>query len=170
MREGAKAAVADQDVAGLQVGVHLSDTGQVVRAQGRRGDVVKETMKVAREVGAEELHVSADWSAYARRREQRLATACAEERIGFTAHPGITIVEPGAVTPTGGDHFRVFSPYHRAWSQVGERQQRGAPRKLTVPSDLNAGRLPATDSLTDGELSPAKSPGWGARILQRPRE
>ena len=106
----------------------------------RRGDVVRETMKVAAECGAEELHVAADWSAYARRREERLAEACEEERIEFTTHPGITIVEPGAVTPTGGDHFRVFSPYHRAWSQVGRREVHGAPRKLRVPSDLNAGR------------------------------
>ena len=39
-----------------------------------------------------------------------------------TAHPGVTILEPGAVTPTGGDHFKVFSPYHRAWSEAPWRE------------------------------------------------
>jgi deoxyribodipyrimidine photo-lyase len=125
----------------------------------RRGDVVEETMKVAAESDATELHVSADWSAYARGRERRLAEACEGERIEFTAHPGITIVEPGAVTPTGGDHFKVFSPFHRAWSGVPRRQIQGAPRRLSVPSGPAAGELPATDALTDGELSPDRAPG-----------
>jgi deoxyribodipyrimidine photo-lyase len=81
----------------------------------RRGDPVAEGVAVARECGASELHVSADWSGYARRREERLRRACAEERIAFRAHPGTTVVEPGAVTPAGGDHSKVFTPYHRAW-------------------------------------------------------
>ena len=55
----------------------------------RRGEVVAETMRVAGECGAAELHVSADWSAYARRRERRLAAACEEQRIEFHAHPGV---------------------------------------------------------------------------------
>jgi deoxyribodipyrimidine photo-lyase len=142
----------------------LADLDEALKKAGgrlfvRRGDVVTETMKVAAECGAEELHVAADWSYYATARERRLAAACEEERIEFTTHPGITIVDPGAVTPTGGDHFKVFSPYHRAWSQVGRREIHGAPRKLSVPSDLNAGRLPAIEALTDGDLSPDRAPG-----------
>jgi deoxyribodipyrimidine photo-lyase len=27
----------------------------------------------------------------------------------------ITVVTPGAITPTSGDHFKVFTPYHRHW-------------------------------------------------------
>ena len=77
---------------------------------------------MARECGAEELHVSADYSAYAAARERRLGAACEEERIAFHAHPGTTIVPPGAVTPGGGDHFKVFTPYHRAWSEVPLRR------------------------------------------------
>ena len=65
----------------------------------RRGEVVEEALAVARECGASELHVSADWSAYARRREERLRAACEEAGIAFSAHPGTTIVEPGTVTP-----------------------------------------------------------------------
>ena len=132
--------------------------------------MVRETLAVRAECGADELHVSADWSAYARAREQRLAAACEEERIAFTTHPGITIVEPGAVTPAGGDHFRVFSPYHRAWSQVPPRRQiHGAPRKLNVPATCGAGRLPAPESLTDGELAPDRAPGGESEGRKRMR-
>jgi deoxyribodipyrimidine photo-lyase len=140
----------------------LRDLDQNLRRAGgrlfvRHGDPVREAIAVARGCGATALHVSADWSAYARAREERLAAACAEERIEFTAHPGVTVVPPGAVTPGGGDHFKVFTPYHRAWSGLPRRQQLGAPRKLRVPSRLKAERLPSLDSLLTGSSRP--SPG-----------
>src|ERR1700755_3602306 len=133
----------------------------------RRGEVVEEAMKVARECDATSLHIAADWSAYARRREQRLREACEEAGIELTAHPGVTIVEPGAVTPTSGDHFKVFSPYHRAWSEAPWREGLGAPRKLSVPPDLTAGELPALAELTDGTPSPARKPGGERQARKR---
>ncbi|HEY1853780.1 MAG TPA: deoxyribodipyrimidine photo-lyase [Solirubrobacterales bacterium] len=152
----------------------LADLDQSLKMLGgrllvREGDVVRETMRVAAECGAEELHLSADWSAYARQRERRLAAACGEQRIELTAHSGVTIVEPGAVTPTGGDHFKVFSPYHRAWSAAPRRQLHGAPRKLRVPSDMAAGRLPTTERLTGGELSPDRARGGESEGRRRMR-
>jgi deoxyribodipyrimidine photo-lyase len=125
----------------------------------RRGDPVAEAVAVARECGADELHVSADWSAYARRREERLRRACVEERIAFRAHPGTTVVEPSAVTPAGGDHFRVFTPYHRAWEAVPVRARTAAPRRLRVPTGLAVGRLPAADSLLHEPPSRERAPG-----------
>jgi deoxyribodipyrimidine photo-lyase len=142
----------------------LQDLDERLRKAGgrlfvRRGDPVREAVTAARECGASAIHVSADWSAYARARETRLARACAEERIEFTAHPGVTVVPPGAVTPTSGDHFKVFTPFHRAWSGLPWRDGHGAPRSLTVPAKLKAGRLPSLDSLLDGKPSPHRLPG-----------
>jgi deoxyribodipyrimidine photo-lyase len=125
----------------------------------RRGDPVAEALAVTRECGAEELHVSADYSAYAKARERRLAAACTEQRVGFHAHPGTTIVPPGAVTPGGGDHFKVFTPYHRAWSELPLRRRVGPPPKLAVPSGLNGGRVPALAKLTGGTPSPRRASG-----------
>jgi deoxyribodipyrimidine photo-lyase len=142
----------------------LADLDESLRRAGgrlflRRGDPVAEALAVARECGAEELHVSADHSAYAKGRERRLAAACERERIDFHAHPGVTIVPPGAVTPSGGDHFKVFTPFHRAWSGVQARPTHGAPRRLRVPAGLAGGRLPALEKLTAGELSPRRAKG-----------
>jgi len=142
----------------------LSDLDESLRKAGarlylRRGDPVKEAMGVARECGAAELHTSADWSAYAVRREERLRRACAEERIGFRTHPGTTIVTPGTVTPAGGDHFKVFSPFHRAWEDVPARPRAAAPSRLAVPSRLAAGRPPALGALLRGKPSPERAPG-----------
>ncbi|HVD86785.1 MAG TPA: deoxyribodipyrimidine photo-lyase [Solirubrobacterales bacterium] len=152
----------------------LRDLDQGLRRVGgrlfvRRGDPVREALAMARECGAEELHVSADWSAYARAREERLRRACAEERIEFTAHPGITIVPPGEVVPASGDHFRVFSPYHRAWSELPKRQAHGRPRPLAVPSRLRAGRLPRLEALRAGSTSPRRAVGGedeGRRLMR----
>jgi deoxyribodipyrimidine photo-lyase len=142
----------------------LRDLDKSLRRAGgrlfiRQGDPVREAVSVARECGASSLNVSADWSAYAREREERLARACGEERIEFRTHPGVTVVEPGAVRPANGDHFKVFTPYHHAWSQLPRREGHGAPRKLAVPSRLRAGRLPSLESLTDGRLSPRRLRG-----------
>lgn len=142
----------------------LHDLDEALRRAGarlfvRRGDPVREAIAVARECGASALHVSADWSAYAREREERLARACEEERIGFTAHPGVTVVPPGEVTPGSGDHFKVFTPFHRAWSGLPWREAHGAPRRLAVPSKLAAGRLPSLESLTKECPSPKRMPG-----------
>ena len=152
----------------------LGDLDEALRKAGgrlfvREGDPVREAVAAARECGATQLHVSADWSAYARRREERLARACEEERIEFTAHPGVTIVEPGAVTPTSGDHFKVFTPYHRAWSGLPKRQPAAAPRSLSVPPKLAAGRLPKLDSLVRGRPSKGRLPGGEVEGRRRMR-
>jgi deoxyribodipyrimidine photo-lyase len=152
----------------------LRDLDQGLRRAGgrlfvRHGDPVREAVAVAQECEAEQIHVSADWSAYARAREERLARACGEERIEMTAHPGITVVSPGAATPAGGDHFKVFSPYHRAWSQLPWRQAQGAPRRLAVPPRLRVGRLPRLESLARGAPSPGRAPGGESEGRKRMR-
>jgi deoxyribodipyrimidine photo-lyase len=152
----------------------LRDLDESLRRAGgrllvRRGDPVEEAIALAREAGASELHVSADYSAYARCRQRRLERACEEERIGFKAHPGVTIVPPGAVTPGGSDHFKVFTPYHRAWGELPTRQRASTPRQLNVPSRVRAGRLPALSTLTDGSPSPGRAEGGereGRRLMR----
>jgi deoxyribodipyrimidine photolyase len=79
------------------------------------GDPVREAVRVAKAVGASGIAVAADVSAYARSREARLAAACSTERLAFRTFPGATVVPPGAVRPAGGSHYKVFTPFYRAW-------------------------------------------------------
>jgi len=136
----------------------LEDLAQSLDKQGaplvvRRGDPVAEAMALAREAGAQEIHVSADWSAYARGREARLRKAAADAGVGFVSHPGVTVVEPGALVPSGGgDHFRVFSPYHRAWEATDWRAPAAVP-PLTSVEGIDAGTLPRLGELTDARPS-----------------
>jgi deoxyribodipyrimidine photo-lyase len=152
----------------------LRDLDAALRKRGgrlfvRRGDPVREAIAVAHDCRATRIHVSADYSAYARAREERLARACEEERIEFVAHPGVTVVSPGAVTPAGGDHFKVFTPYHRAWSELPMRELAPTPRKLVVPAKLRAGRLPKLESLVSGRPSPGRLAGGESEGRKRMR-
>ena len=66
---------------------------------------------------------------------------------------------PGRLTPAGGDHFKVFSPYHRAWSAVELEPATPAPRRLAAPSGVGGRRLPALGTLTSATPSPDLVPG-----------
>jgi deoxyribodipyrimidine photo-lyase len=111
----------------------------------RRGYVVREALTVAREAGAEAIFASADVSAYARERERRLGAA-----IDLQLFDGVTIVPPGDLRPAGGDHFRVFTPYWRRWSEEPLRAVHGAPRKLSLPRGLTKGKA----DIACGDTSP----------------
>ncbi|MGK5442814.1 cryptochrome/photolyase family protein [Micromonospora sp. URMC 105] len=145
----------------------LAELREELRRRGgdlvvRRGDPVAETIRLAREVGAEGVGLSADVSRYARRRERRLREECERHRLFLRLFPGLTIVEPGALRPGGGDHYRVFSPYHRAWAAADRREELAAPRRVTLPDGVSPGRLPA---LPKGE-SPEAAVG-GESVGQR---
>jgi deoxyribodipyrimidine photo-lyase len=131
----------------------IVDLREALRSRGgdlvvRTGDPVAETMAVARSAGAEGVALSADVSHYARRRERRLDRACTQAGLSLRMFPGLTVVDPGAVTPGGGDHYRVFSPYHRSWTAAKWRDTFAAPRAVKLPSGLPIGKLPAAP---DGE-------------------
>lgn len=137
----------------------LRDLDRSLRERGgrlvlRRGDPVEQALRVAGECGAAAIHLSDDYSAYARRRRERLAVACASERIALRAHPGITVAEPGELLPAGGDHYRVFTPYWRVWSQRPGRVRVQAPRRVALPAGVRPGRMPGLRHLAGSEPSP----------------
>ncbi|GAA1885494.1 cryptochrome/photolyase family protein [Asanoa iriomotensis] len=146
-----------QSVADLRGLLRARDSDLVVRT----GDPVASTVELAREVGAEGVAVAADVSHYARRRERRLGASGLDVRL----FPGLTIVEPGALRPGGGDHYRVFSPYHRSWIAAKWRDPVGLPKKVPLPSGVQVGRLPAQP---DGE-SPDTVPGGESAARERLR-
>ncbi len=125
----------------------LADLRGTLRGLGgdlvvRQGDPVAETIRLATAVGAEGIAMAADVSRYARRRERRFAEECERHRISFRLFPGVTVVGPGDVRPGGGDHYRVFSPYYRAWESAKWRAEVATPATITLPDGLDAGALP----------------------------
>lgn len=150
----------------------LHDLDRSLRERGgrlvlRRGDPVEEALRVARGCDAGAVHLSDDYSAYARRRRARLGAECERARLRLHAHPGVTVVEPGELAPAGGDHYRVFTPYWRGWSERPRRGLYGAPRRLSLPEGVSAGRIPALARLTAEPSSPELRKGGEAAARKR---
>lgn len=121
----------------------------------RRGDAAEEALRIAVEGGAGAIYLSDDHSGHAARRLGRLGSGCERERLRLRTFPGVTVVPPGEITPGGGDHYRVFTPYWRAWSEWPRSVPLPAPRRIRVPSGIPPGRLPALARLSRGSPSPA---------------
>ncbi|WP_432029471.1 cryptochrome/photolyase family protein [Streptomyces sp. 1222.5] len=110
----------------------------------RSGDVVEEVCKAVTEADADDVHMAADASAYAHLRERRLRSALEAEGRRLHVHDTVTTaVAPGAVTPASSDHFAVFTPYFRQWSERRLRDPLGAPRAVRVPAGVGSEELPS---------------------------
>ena len=110
-------------------------------------------MALARRARADAIHAYEDVSGYAHRRQARLERACDEAGVALRLFSGVTIVPPGELVPAGGDHYRVFTPYWRAWRSRAHPQPLGAPRSLRMPDGLPVGRIPAHGGLADEKPS-----------------
>lgn len=132
----------------------------------RHGDPVAEALRVADETGADGLVLARDVSAYARRRLERLTEGCRERRIALRVVDSVTVVPPGALTPAGGDHFKVFTPYWRAWTSCGWREGVSAPPAVNLPPGIAAGALPGAASAA-GHGATASLPAGGEGAARR---
>jgi deoxyribodipyrimidine photo-lyase len=126
----------------------LSDLRESLRHRGsdlvvREGDPVTEAVKVARDTGAVGITMAADASRHAARRERRLSEACQDERLSFHRLHSISLVPPHALRPAGGDHYKVFTPYWRAWQHIPHRRELPPPRRLRLPDGVSPGPLPS---------------------------
>ena len=106
------------------------------------GDPVEETARFRPDA----VFLTEDVSAFAQRRVARLA-----ERFAVRLFPGITIVPPGDLAPAGKNHYRVFTPYWRAW------RERPLPAPVDSGAPLrSADAVPLSPHLHFGSISPAE--------------
>ncbi|MEV0389329.1 deoxyribodipyrimidine photo-lyase [Nonomuraea sp. NPDC050643] len=144
----------------------LTDLRDSLRARGgdlilRRGDVVTETLRLARETAAEAVFTSADVSELARTRQRRLS-----DGIELRRFPGVTVVPPDLLRPTGGgDHYRVFTPYWRAWQRAVRRAVLPAPGHVPTPSGIHPGELPDGDRQGGETRARERLRAWSSRHL-----
>lgn len=142
----------------------LADLDEGLRKRGgrlvvRRGDPVEQVCAVVGDTGAREVHLAGGVSRYATVREERLRKELAGLRCELVVHDAvITAVAPGAVTPTGRDHFAVFTPYWRRWQGERVRPVRAAPRRVAVPDAVESLPLPSAADLA-GPGGGRPSPG-----------
>jgi deoxyribodipyrimidine photo-lyase len=83
----------------------------------RRGNPVNAVPRVAREAGADAVHVSADFGPYGSKRDAAVADALGALEFVRTGSP--YAVSPGRVRKGDGEPFKVFTPFYRAWREHG---------------------------------------------------
>jgi deoxyribodipyrimidine photo-lyase len=115
----------------------------------RHGRPERELTKLAREVGAAEVHFSADTNPYARRRERRVRRALRAVDVELVAHPGLNAVDDiDALRTRDGKPYTVFSPFHRSWLEADRRRVLTAPALLApLPAKVAKGTIPSLASL-----------------------
>ncbi|MEV6977482.1 deoxyribodipyrimidine photo-lyase [Kitasatospora sp. NPDC093806] len=127
----------------------------------RHGPTAPATARLADELGAASVHLAAGVSAFAQRRERALRALLGDR---LHVHDGaLTVVVPGAVTPAGKDHYAVFTPYFRAWSQAPRRSVHRPPKALRTPDGVPSEPVPVP---AGGPESPGLPPG-GERAARR---
>ena len=119
------------------------------------GDPVRRVVEAAREVGADRVHVAADFGPYGRRRVVAVEEALAGHGIGLARTSSPYAVAPGRVRTRAGQPYQVFTPYHRAWAEHGWRAPIDAPSGVEWLRLDRAGDLPDPGHPGDLELPAA---------------
>jgi deoxyribodipyrimidine photo-lyase len=144
----------------------LPDVGQQGgRLAVRHGDPVREVVAAAREVGAERVHVAADYNPYGRRRDEAVQEALAAAGIELVRTGSPYAVAPDRVTNGSGTPYKVFTPYSRGWLEHGWRDPVDRPEDVSwlapggsgTVADLDEPELPAGLQLPDAGEQAARA-------------
>ena len=85
----------------------------------RRGKPQNVVPRVVAEIGASAVHVSEDFAPYGVLRDRRVEQALAGLEVPLVRTGSPYAVSPGRVTKDGGEPYKVFTPFFRAWAQHG---------------------------------------------------
>ena len=110
----------------------------------RVGDPREELPRLAREVGASEVHVSTETEPGGARRDAGVRDALADLEVEWVETGSPYAVTPGRIKTGGGTPYQVFTPFLRAWREHGWRGPAVEPpglRLVEAPSDPDAQAL-----------------------------
>ena len=111
-----------------------------------RGDPVRRVALAAKAVGAERVHVAADYGPYGSSRDREVERALEDAGVELVRTGSPYAVAPGRVTKGDGSPYRVFTPFSRAWTDHGWRG----------PVDAPTGRCVAGSRSTTRPTSPSR--------------
>ncbi len=119
-----------------------------------RGNPVRQVVLAAQEVGAERVHVAADFGPYGHQRDADVEQALADVGIELVRTGSPYAVAPGRVTKGDGTAYQVFTPFSKAWADHGWRNPVDPPadpswRHLNETVDLPEVRAARRARATD---------------------
>lgn len=110
----------------------------------RQGDPAAELQKVCAEAGASTVFAERDYSPYAKRRDEAVASV-----VNLSLHEGVTIRPLDAVRQESGKDYTVFTPYSKRWKSLPPVQRSDIlPAPKTIPTPANLASLPWPDQPT----------------------
>ena len=122
-----------------------------------RGDPVTVIPRLARDLDAASVHISADYAPYGSRRDRAVEDALGDVPLVRTGSP--YAVSPGRILKGDGSPYRVFTPFRKAWLEHGWRApaRTGASTVAWIDPDGVDGRtsIPADDDSLGVALPPA---------------
>ncbi len=113
----------------------------------RRGKPAVVVPEIATAIGADSVHISADFGPYGRRRDQRVGGALAEREIELVATGSPYAVAPGTLRTQSDQPFQVFTPFHRAWAAHGTH----APAPDVAIAEVDWVEAPGREPLAEGD-------------------
>ncbi len=99
----------------------------------RRGTARETIEELIGESGAEAVHWTRLYTPEAVARDSGVKSALKARRIEAASHPGHLVFEPWSVETGAGGHYKVYSPFWRAVSQLGADSPVDAVRQLRSP-------------------------------------
>ncbi len=121
----------------------------------RVGDPADVLPQVAAQIGAASVHVSGESTPYGRRRGRRVREALERADVTMTATGTPYAVSPGRVRKADGTPYAVFTPFARAWRDVGWPRPEPEPRGLRWCRRLDPTTPEALAALPDRTRPPS---------------
>ena len=129
--------VGTKRLAFLLEGLHRLDADLQARDSRliiRRGEPTQELSRLLAESGSDVILAEADFSPYARRRDEKLAAS-----LPLRLNGGLTVHHPNSVLKADDTPYTVFTPFSRAWKALPMPQNAAllpAPEQISTPSQL----------------------------------
>lgn len=118
--------------------------------------VVDDVAVTAKKLGVSAVHLSASFEPAGIAEQERLTEQLASSGIRIVIGPGNYAVAPGQVRKPDGTPYRVYTPFFKAWHEVGWSKPVAAPAGVTwksaggaplPPSSIRAGEAFALETL-----------------------
>ncbi|MHA3835295.1 cryptochrome/photolyase family protein [Terrabacter sp. AAH1] len=123
----------------------------------RKGDPVDVIPRLAKQVGAHQVHVSRETTPYGRRRDEKVEKALADQGCELVATGTPYAVGPGRIVNQSGSPYKVFTPFSRAWHQHGRPAPAARPKRIAWRrDDVRSDPLPKAPHMEAGEAAALK--------------
>jgi deoxyribodipyrimidine photo-lyase len=115
----------------------------------RSGEPQKVLIEICKEVSADAVYYTADYTPFSVKRDKRLKQSLEDNNIEFRSFPGRLCVSSLQKLQTkSGDPYKVFTPFWKQWGDVKRRELANTPVKLKLPVSVKLGALPNLETIT----------------------